>query len=258
MIKGLYTGAAGMMTQLARQDTISNNLANVTTVGYKKDTAVSSSFPDMLISRLGESTVKPSGKLVQLPPQVIGGLGTGAVIDRVYTNHDQGNLVETSSPLDLAITTDGFFAVETDQGIRYTRDGRLNLNADGMLVNFNGQPILDLSDAPIFLPQGELAISDNGEVYIDDEYQTTLKVVRFNQLDQLQKEGSVQYNSTEEPEVIMYPGIKQGWQESSNVNAIQEMVTLISVMRAYESCQKVIQAEDEMTQTAITNASTMG
>ena len=259
MIKGLYTGAAGMMTQLARQDTIANNLANVSTVGYKKDFAVSASFPGMLMSRLGESKEGHDGRLIRLAPQVIGPIGTGAVIDRIYTNFEQGNLMQTASPLDVAIVSEGFFTIETEQGIRYTRDGRLHLGADGMLVNFNGQSVLDLAGSPIFLPVGDINITDEGDIFVDDIYITTLQVVRFDDLNQLVKEGSVHFRATEEPEVMLQPGLRQGWLESSNVNAIREMVSLISVMRAYEAAQKVIQSHDELTQTAVNNtASTLG
>jgi flagellar basal-body rod protein FlgG len=258
MIKGLYTGAAGMMTQSVRQDTVANNLANVTTAGFKKDVAISTAFPDLLISRLGESTtLKPSGRQVQLAPQVIGRLGTGSVVDEIYTNHDQGNMVKTDSPFDLAITTDGFFTVNTPAGLRYTRDGRFNLNGNGLLVNYQGHAVLDTAGQPVQLSQtARFEVSERGDVFVDDEYVARLQVVRFADTNALTKEANVYFATDQAVEPIDYPGVRQGWQEASNVNAVQEMVTMIAVMRAYEFSQKVVLAEDEMTQTAINNAST--
>jgi flagellar basal-body rod protein FlgG len=259
MIKGLYTGAAGMMTQLVRQDTVANNLANVTTTGYKKDYAVSASFPDMLISRLGESaTVKPGNRLRQLPPQVIGGLGTGVAVDAVYTNHGQGNLNKTESPFDLAITTDGFFSIGTPAGERYTRDGRFNLNGEGVLVNYQGHPVLDVQGQSVQIEStANFQVDEQGNVLVDDELITRLQVVGFADRNALVKEGNTYFRTEQAPQPIEYPGIQQGWQETSNVNAVQEMVALIAITRAYDFNQKVIQAEDEMSQVAMNNATTV-
>jgi flagellar basal-body rod protein FlgG len=259
MIKGLYTGAAGMMTQLIRQDTIANNLANVMTTGYKKDIAVSASFPDILLSRLGESAVNQSnGRLRQLPPQLLGSLGTGAAVDAVYTDYTQGNLTKTDSPFDMAVTTDGFFTVAAPAGARYTRDGRFNVNAVGTLVNYQGHAVLDIQGQPIQIEQtARFDVNERGDVFVDDAYVASIQVVRFDDVNALVKEGNTYFQTDQAAEPIAYPGIRQGWQETSNVNAVQEMVALISVMRAYEFNQKVIQAEDDMSQTAMSNASTV-
>lgn len=251
MIKGLYTAASGMMVQMAKQDVTANNVANVNTCGFKKDELTARAFPNMLISRMGENQVKADNTVEKAQPVVIGGLGTGVAVDGIFTNYEMGSLEKTDNPLDLAISNStGYFTVETAEGPRYTRDGRFNLDADGVLVNYAGQPLLDQNDEPITL-EGEFQVNKNGDIYVGDEYITTLRVVTFDNPDALQKQGNVLFNTDQQPVDLEDPGVLQSYKEISNVNAVQEMVSLITVMRTYESCQKVVQAEDDMLQTGI-------
>lgn len=260
MIKGLYTAASGMMVQMAKQEVTANNIANVNTCGFKKDELCTRSFPNMLISRLGETHVNKDNLKEKAKPAIIGGLGTGVVIDGIYTNNEMGSLEKTDNPLDFAIGNGAyFFAVGTPDGPRYTRDGRFKLDAENFIVNYAGQPILDHNDEAISFENisldDEFRVNKYGEIYVGEEYITTLKTVTFANIDALQKQGNVLFNTDQEPlsweNEEDAPDILQSYREISNVNAVQEMVSLITVMRTYESCQKVVQAEDEMLQTAI-------
>jgi len=260
MIKGLYTAASGMMAQMAKQEVTANNIANVNTCGFKKDELCTRSFPNMLISRLGETRINSNNIKEKAQPTVIGSLGTGVVVDAIYTNNEMGTLEKTDNPLDLAISNSSYyFTVQTPEGSRYTRDGRFKLDGQKLLVNYAGQPVLDYNDEPISLedvPLDEgLRINNYGQIFAGEEYITTLKTVTFADLDALQKNGGLLFNTDQEPlsweDAGDDPGILQGYMEISNVNAVQEMVSLITVMRTYESCQRVVQAEDDMLQKAI-------
>jgi len=244
LIRGLYTAGAGMMLQMARQDVVANNLANVNTSGFKKNTAVAKAFPDMLISRLGECKEDLQKQLKVQPPVVIGRLGTGASISGIYTDFDNNNLKKTDSPCDLAITGAGYFVVQTPEGQRFTRCGEFKINSEGILTTNSGYPVLDSNDSPITI-EGEFLIDEQGNISIDGENIARLKIVNFNDLQILERLGHNLLNSPEEPMVVERPEILQGYIEQSNVNAVKEMVTLISVVRAYESLQKMVQAEDE-------------
>lgn len=255
MIKGFYTAGAGMLVQMAKQDAVANNLANVNTSGYKKDTVLCQSFPSMLISRLAESQYDAQGKEYILPPVVIGPVGTGAVVADIATDFSTGSLQFTDNANDLAITTDGYFVIQTPQGERFTRDGSFKINQEGILVNNQGQPVMSIDDQPISIlndngESAEYSVAQNGSILVNDNEIAKLKIVSFADQGTLQKEGGFMAAAGEYT-VLDNPGITQGYLEMSNANAVKEMVTLISVVRAYESCQKVVQAEDELMSVAI-------
>lgn len=238
-----------MMLQMARQDVVANNIANVNTAGFKKDTALCRSFPDMLMSRLGEVKVDAGGREEPMQPVVIGGLGTGAMVDRIAADYSQGNIKNTDNPFDLALNGDGYFAVETPRGECFTRDGCFKLNDQGVLITNQGYAVLDQDDNPITI-EGEFSVDSNGNLISGDELIATLKIVNFEDPQALEKVGdnmrtNAAYTLAQSPRVV------QGYMEQSNVNAVKEMVNLITVVRAYESLQKVVQAEDQTLSTAI-------
>jgi len=251
LIKGLYTAGAGMMLQMARQDVVANNLANVNTGGYKKQIAVAQAFPNMLISRLGEIKKNIEGEYQPVPVKLIGGLGTGAAIEKIYTDFTMGNIRKTDNATDLALNSDGYFAVLTPQGERYTRNGQFKINNEGILTTNQGYPVLDTGDQTISL-EGEFSIDEMGNISVNGESIARLKMVRFENPQYLERQGDNLVAAQEEAGTILErPGILQGYTEDSNINAVKEMVELINVVRAYESMQKVVQAEDETTQVAI-------
>jgi len=275
LIKGLYTAGSGMMVQMAKQDVVANNIANVNTSGYKKDNVLCQSFPSMLISRLAESKYNALGQEEILPPVVIGPLGTGAIVKDIVTNYSSGALKYTGNPTDLAISNEGYylngsisetanqqisesyFVVQTPQGERFTRDGSFKINQDGTLITNQGAMVMSTDNQAIRIlnDEGQVAadytIDKNGSVLVNNNEIAKLKIVNFADKRNLAKEGAWMRDKAGQYTVVDNPGIMQGYLEMSNANAVKEMVTLISVVRAYESCQKVIQAEDELTGVAI-------
>ncbi len=271
MLRGIYTGASGMVAQMHRMDVLSNNLANVDVTGYKRDTSISKAFPEMLIRRLNDSGLYkfPFGS-VEVGP-IVGKLGTGVEYNELYTVFEQGALKETENPFDLALDGDGFFSVDTIYGERFTRNGTFVLGKEGLLLTKNGMPV-NGENGPIQIKKNNFVIDSQGRVFqngafSDDpqrlvsmeenewesmELVDTLKIVEFPRPRYLQKQGDSFWMDTVEsgPATLMSletrPKVYQGFLEASNVNPVREMVNLIEVNRAYEANQKSIQTQDTL------------
>ena len=147
MWRGLYTAGAGMIQETQRTDTIANNLANVNTTGYKRDVAVSSEFEPMLIRRINDKDMRSDvtsfkGFSLGGNPPVVGTLGLGSEIAEIATDHGQGIFESTGNPYDVAISGEGYFEIQTPQGVRYTRDGAFFRSQTGVLENVRGQAVL--------------------------------------------------------------------------------------------------------------------
>lgn len=250
MIRGLYTGASGMLAEMARTDVISNNMANVNTTAFKKDRTIFRAFPEMNIHRIHDPVPAGLDKVVD-PRPFIGMMGTGVMLDEVNTDFNQGHLITTSNPLDLAIRGEGFFQVQTPEGIRYTRDGSFSLSSNGYLVTKEGYYVLGENGPLQLLQTGDITISQQGEVFVNDEYIDRLNIVTFADLNQLQKQGDNLYFTDAVPEPLQDADVVQGALEGSNVSIVAEMVDLISAFRAYEANQKVIQTHDTTLDRAI-------
>jgi len=241
MIRGLYTGASGMLAESMRTDVISNNLANVNTAGFKKDVAVTKDFASMLITRINDGADTP----------VIGSVGVGTVVDEVATIYSTGMMKNTGNDFDVAIEGKGFFTVQTPQGIRYTRNGTFVKDAKGDLVTQDGYPVLG-QKGPIRIQGSKMVVSDDGSVLVDNTEVGKLNVVEFANEKQLVKEGNSLFVAP--PDQQTNPatgGVRQGFLEMSNVNVISEMVNLITNYRTYEINGKVVQAHDQLIDKAV-------
>ena len=241
MLKGIYTGALGMAVLTRRQEASANNLANINTSGYKKETVVACSFPEMLIYRLHDPAAQG-----QEPP-LVGNLSMGLRIDDIVTDYTAGFYKETGNPLELAIMGEGYFVVNTPQGERYTRNGVFSLSPEGRLVTSDGYPVLG-KNGEIIVDKGDFSVDESGQVFLNGKLSDKLRIVSFTA--PLLKEGSSLFRG-EEPVEVANPKIAQGFVEESNVNAIEEMVNMINLMRAYEANQKVIQTEDSTLEKAV-------
>lgn len=237
MLRGIYSSATAMLTQKNKLDVIANNIANSTTTGYKSDMLISQSFEDMLISRVNDSKITSQVKEV-------GPFNTGIHVDSVVTDFKCGSMVSTGKTTDVGITTDGFFTVETPQGIRYTRDGAFTLTNEGVLVNQDGFPVMGES-GEITLTSDEFSIKQNGEITQDGETIDKLLITDFDDYTLLRKESGNLYQNTGanemEPEKL---DIRQGFLESSNVSIVDNLVDMMTVYRNYETNQKMIQTMD--------------
>ncbi|AEE92193.1 Flagellar basal-body rod protein FlgF [Tepidanaerobacter acetatoxydans Re1] len=249
MIRGLYTGASGMLSEMSRTDVISNNLANVNTSGFKKDRAIFRALPEMNIHRFDDPITVGLDRVID-PRPFIGMLGTGVMLDEINTDFSQGAIKVTSNPLDIALRGEGFFEVQTPEGIRYTRDGSFTIDRDGYIVTKDGYYVLG-ENGPMLLPQeGDVVISQQGEVTVSGQFVDRLEIVNFADQGQVVKQGSNLYNS-QAPTVPTDAEVIQGALEGSNTNTISEMVDLITAFRAYEASQKVIQTHDETLDRAV-------
>jgi flagellar basal-body rod protein FlgG len=236
MIKGLYTSAVGMMPNKLKIDVIANNLANIDTTGFKKDN---------IFVRILKNAVLDLNKN--------GGNELSGLYVTEYTSFEQGNLKQTGNPFDIAINGDGFFIVQTPNGLRYTRNGNFTLSEDGRLVNSNGYSLVGLG-GEIKIPDVrslknvDVRITQNGEVYVNDKFIDRIKIVWFNDLTKLKKDTATSFIADEgavEIELTSGYEIYQGFLEDSNVNAIEEMVRMIEASRIYESGYKSVQNQDD-------------
>jgi flagellar basal-body rod protein FlgF len=248
MIRGLYTSASGMLAQTMLTDVVTNNLANVNTAGFKKDLAVSKEFREMLIYRINDSSGPKTLPWMGAEMVPIGSLGTGAMIDKIYTSHAQGIVRNTGNTLDMAIMGDGYFTINTKNGIRYSRNGSFALNAQQELVTNTGDRVLG-ENGPIRLAdetKAKVTIDETGGIYNNGVFIDRLRMAAFSDVNVLEKEGDSYFRATQEGKQIPSEAqVQQGLLEGPNVNTVSEMVNLINVFRTYEANQKIVQAQDE-------------
>lgn len=266
MVRSLWTAASGMTTQQTNVDTISNNLANVNTTGYKKENA---EFKSLLYQTIQEQSYDSNG--VPKPSGIQVGLGVyNSAITSQYT---QGNLLETGNDWDFAIEGKGFFMVQTSDGTpAYTRNGsfQIAIGVDGAtLATKEGYPVLDTTGSPIVIDDiyspESITINEMGELSYPDETNNSVPIgikigmAQFSNPGGLQKTGNSLLVETdasgtarleEDDPTLQSSQIHQKHLEGSNVQAVDEIVDLIVAQRAYEMNSKVITASDEMLQQA--------
>lgn len=255
MLRGLYTAWTGLVNEQNRMDVMTNNLANVSTVGYKKEGTTSQAFKDVLTVKIKDSSVGLANV------QRTGIRNPGVKIGENYTDFTQGSFRETGNTFDLALSGDGFFAIDftnkaNESSTMYTRAGQFTLNKEGYLVTQEGDYLLDVRDRRIQLDTlKDTDITTDGRISQDGVEIAQIKVVDFTDYDYLEKYGETYYRRLESPERIEIDGsatIHSGWLEMANVQVVSEMVNLISITRAYEANQKIIQTYDDSLQIAVT------
>lgn len=253
MVRGLYTGYTGMLNQQYRLDTITNNLANATTTGYKREDTTARAFDDVL-------AVKVKDRSVNYLNQGIGKMSLGVKIGENYVDYSQGSLVGTENTYDLALEGNGFFSISfTDKSgnetIKYTRDGSFTVDAEGTLRTKDGDYVLNDAGEQIILPTDttDVVFDSLGNIYIDGEYTDTLGIADFEDYDYLAKDTGENYFIAVDGAVpTEWTGkIHQGYKEASNINVISEMVEMIEIQRAYEANQRVIQTEDSLLEKSV-------
>ncbi len=222
MERGLYIAASGMLAEMARQDQLANDLANASTPGYKADRVAQRSFGDLLLSNTaGGGTVGP--------------LGQGSALDKDVTDLRPQALRETSEPLDLAIQGEGWFGVQTKQGVRYTRNGSFAADAKGNLVDQLGNQVLGAGNKAI-------AVAKDGTI-------DASKVAVFNVRNPV-KQGDSNFTGTAGGTAT--GTVKTGSLEGSGVDPARAMVDLMASMRAMEAAQRAITTIDSTLQQTAT------
>lgn len=257
-MRSLSVAATGMMAQQLHVDVVSNNIANMTTTGYKRRRP---EFQDLLYQnqrRIGSAssdigTVVPAG--VQI--------GLGVKPAAVYRIHEQGNMISTENPLDVAIQGEGHFMVELPSGeFAYTRDGSFQVAADGLLVTADGYTV----SPGITVPEDAIDVMVNASGEVQAKVQGQVDPVDLGQLETaifandagLEAIGNnfLLETPASGPPLVSTPGqagygeLSQGFLEGSNVNPVAEITQLITAQRAYDLNSKVITASDEMMATA--------
>lgn len=245
MVKGLYAAYTGMINEQNRMDVLTNNLANASTTGYKKEGATSQAFKDVLAYKIKDTTDYPHLS------KNIGNLNLGVKVGETYTDYSQGAFKTTENTYDFALSGSGFFMIEFtnksgETSIKYTRDGSFTLNKDGYLVTKDGDYVLDSRERRIQLdPNEDTAIDVSGRLQQNGVTVATIGVTDFEDYNYLEHYGENYYQPVEgaerkEADAAIY----SGYLEASNVQVVSEMVEMISVSRQYESNQKLIQTID--------------
>ena len=253
MIRSLWTAKTGLESQQVQMDVIANNLANVSTSGFKRSRAV---FEDLLYQNLRQPGANSTSQ-TNLPSGLQ--LGTGVRPVATERLHTQGNLQNTGNSQDLAINGNGFFQVlMTDGTTAYTRDGSFQIDKNGQMVTSSGYPI----EPAITIPDNAMSVTVGKDGVVSVTQPGSSQSTRVGQLSLstfinppgLQSIGENLYLETDSsgPRNETTPGMNgagvltQGYVETSNVNVVEEMVSMIQTQRAYEINSKAVQTSDEM------------
>lgn len=224
MTRGLYAAASGMIAQLARQDIHAQNMANASSVGYRRSRSAMASFSEVLAASHNH------------PERVSG----GAVLQAVGVDRTQGALSSTGNSFDLALSGEGFFTVNTPSGLQFTRDGSFQRDARGMLVTRQGYPVMGVS-GPIMLPAADMAVTEQGEISSGGRF---IDRLRISNPRELQPAGSNLYRAAGFAPAGAYR-VAQGMLEQSNVSIITEMGQMLSGLRLYEANAGALRHQDE-------------
>lgn len=258
MLRGIYISASGMLLEGIKTDVVANNLANASTVGFKRQQFAARAFPEMLIQRINDP-VRVGEEMVD-PRPLIGRLGLGAALDELSLDLSPALLRHTGNPLDLAIVGPGFFAVQTEGGeVAYTRDGRMMVGPDGMLRTSSGLLLLGVA-GPIAVGNAAPYVDNLGRVLVDGEVVGQIALWEFAEPRALARLGDNLLAATEgsgPATPAQASVIEREHLEGSNVNVVREMVDLIATQRAYEASQKMIQVQDETLGRLINDAATL-
>ena len=230
MLDGMKSATQGMMAMSVKQDVISNNLANASTVGFRKEGLIISSFTEIMDREVS---------------------GMEQASSETMSGHQLQTSTEIHHRSALSDDGGGMFTIKTNRGIEFTRAGKFRLNNEGYLVTPDGSQLLG-HNGPIKATGNEFKVTDNGEVKVDGRTVDRILVSEFEETGDMKRAGSTAFNAAT-PRVRAKKDfqIKQGYLEMSNVNALQEMVGLMQVMRNFEANQKALSSNDQRLQKAV-------
>ena len=230
MLRGMYTAAGGMETAARNQDIVADNLSHATTSGYRRQGLL---FEVPAYSLINSSQESASRNAIRAPE-----VGS-------YTHFEPGPLERTQNPLDVAIVGDAFFVVDGPNGPLYTRNGGFELNASGQLQTRGGGYLVRGQGGPITMPANatQITVGSDGTISANGAEVGRLDLASFSRPDELQRVGGTLFEggARETPA----PGsvrVEQGYREGSNVQAVQEMISMMLGMRYYESAEKAVRA----------------
>lgn len=274
-LKNIWVPLSGQIAQQRKVETIANNIANANTAGFKKDRLVFKEHLTALTKGQEDIDIPREDWSPEDFYRHQGAQNAYVEVDGSYTVHEQGNLVPTKNPLDLALHGKGFFEVMTPTGIRFTRKGNFTVSKDGELVTERGYKLLsaiqadasqgrdkaalnsdnDIQNRLIKLtPGSKISISKEGDIFTKDGLLSKISVVEFKDLHAVRKQGHSLYINNDVANIQrenVKTAVNQGFVEGSNVNAIQEMSELIKAHRHFENIQKAINTYDSISGKAV-------
>lgn len=253
--EAIYVAASAALVQEMRLEVLSNNLANIETVGFKEDRSV---FSNYIFGDQNRSTsTEPEMLVSEEPATLFPYLPTNTIVkfEGTKINFSQGSIRQTGNRLDFALHGEGFFCVETPAGNQhYTRKGNFKLNEEGLLVTQDGMRVLGKNGGDIEITGRNVTVDEKGNISVDGLQIDTIKIVNFDQPHSLIKVGDSSFIPAEagsiETEAEGFT-LSQGFIELSNVDPIKVMTEMIEVHRAFESYQKVIKSMDEVVSESI-------
>ena len=251
MTKGFYQLTSGILSQTRRLNVVSNNMTNLSTAGYKAETYTDTTFREVLVSRAGKSG---SGD-----PVAIGTESYALVPDELYVDYNQGILKETGLTLDFAIQGDGFFAVQTADGVEYTRSGSFSLDDQGRLCLTGKGLVLGVGGQPITLATDQIRADAQGRIYtVDGAYQGQLAVYTFADNAQLEKNESGLFgDGGQQAQLNGQPQVYWKHVEQSNVDMLQEMSQMLTAQRALQGGSQMLKLYDQLLTKATTEVGRM-
>jgi len=251
MSGAIYVSAAGALNHQKKLEILANNIANVNTTGFKKDRTTFRIY-DLKSSAADNSATSDIGKREPFLPLLS---GTQPIFS-------QGGMRQTGNTLDMAIEGEGFFSIQTPDGVRYTRNGSFNLNKDGVLVTKDGFPVLgDGGEIKIDDDDKIFTVDYEGTISVDEKQIGKLNIVDFSRPYTLSKAGNTLFELKDKGSKEITAErfqINQGYLELSNVDVITSMTEMIETFRGYESYQKVIKSIDDVNGKAINEIGRIG
>lgn len=250
MSRGFYTLTSGMLTQQRKIDISGNNIANMNTAGYKKEQAITSNFGSLLISKYKQNGIHEESEPLNNISQI------RTVVEN-NTIHSQGTLEETGNMTDFAIMGAGFFSIDNQGQILYTRNGSFNIDEEGYLVLKDaGRVQGEFGD--IYIGSDKFEFAEDGSIIVDDEVVDNIAVYDFIDYNNLNKYGEGMFISNVEPDLVDYPIIKNQIIERSNVNVTEELTGIMSSQRALQTAAQALKIYDMINDKAVNEIGKIG
>lgn len=244
MMKGFYNLTSGMASQQNRLNVVANNMTNISTAGYKAEHYTDRTFDEVMVSRIGNIDKSHYQTMETYQSHIL-------APDQLYTDFTQGSLEETNLPLDFAIQGEGFFAIQTVDGVAYTRAGSFTLDNEGYLCLSELGRVLDREGNPIQLPTDKLDVDAQGNLSTQGgEYLATLGVYMFPDNGELERTPYGLFTG-EGAQLNDQVVIHHKWVERSNVNMIKEMVNMMTTQRALQSAAQLSKIYDQVINRAV-------
>ncbi|NRG18018.1 flagellar basal-body rod protein FlgF [Rhizobiales bacterium] len=243
MENALLIGLSRQTTLRNQLDVVANNIANINTTGYKSQSIL---FEEYLMPVAEASDFQGQDKTLSY------------VVDyKSIYDQSQGAFTQTGNPLDIAISGEGFFVVETEDGEAYTRNGAFHLDNTGQLVTADGKPVLGDGGPLQFAPEdGTISIAEDGTVSTDLGEKGKLRLVRFEDPEDLDRIGENLFEG-EDAEPVLNPRLTQGTIERSNVQGVVEITRMIEITRSYQAVSKMISDGNDLSRKAIEELGTI-